>query len=212
MRHTIIPVAVTTAGVLLSLGGAVYATSRDPRPAASYHGAVPAPGDQPETTAASGDMAVDAVRGSIHSLVQAQTSEDAVEAGIAGSPILRDHAVALGSARRVRSSTWMAESSSGRAVCLVAPGELSCPPASEIAARGASIAEFWHADTPVRVTGIALDSVKVVTVVTNDGSAVTIPVAANSFIYESEQAPRAVSWTGPHGAEEQTLADIPGRG
>jgi hypothetical protein len=83
--------------------------------------------------------------------------------------------------------------------------------ASEIAARGASVAEFWHADTPVRVTGIALDSVKAVTVVTNDGSAVTIPVVANSFAYESERAARAVRWTGPHGAEEQPLAEIPGR-
>jgi hypothetical protein len=214
MKRAIIPAAVTAAGLLLSLGGAVHATSGGAgaaRPTASYHGAVPAAGDQPEATARSGDMPVDVVRGSIHSLTQARTSADAVESGIAGSPILRDDAVDLNSARRVRASTWIAASSSGDAVCLVAPGELSCPPASEIAARGVSVAEFWHADTPVRVTGIALDSVKAVTVVTNDGSAVTIPVVANSFAYESERAPQAVRWTGPRGSEEQALTEIPGR-
>jgi hypothetical protein len=139
MQRVIFRTAVVSTGVLLSFGGVVFATSGGAgaaRPSASYHGAAPAAGDQPEATAPSGDMAVDELRGSMESLTRARTSADAVESRIGGSPILRDNVVALDTARRVRAGTWIAASSSGDAVCLVASGELSCPPASEIAARG----------------------------------------------------------------------------
>jgi len=54
------------------------------------------------------------------------------------------------------------------------------------------VATFWHAEGPIRVTGIASARLESVDVVTAQGTSVRVPVIDGSFLYEAQEAAREV--------------------
>lgn len=212
LRPFVGPLAALAA---LSGGTAVYATVQTHSAASEgYAGKSPARGDRPETEP-TGNPRIATFRDALPILARPRRPSDRVSRAVSVGPLLDGAPADLRAARRIRRSdatpAWIAPSSNGEAVCLIAPGELNCPPASEIARRGVAVATFWHAEGPIRVTGIASASVESVEVVTAEGATVEVPVVDGSFLYETWRAAREVRWVGPDGPEEQRLPRIPGR-
>jgi hypothetical protein len=118
---------------------------------------------------------------------------------IAEGPLMTDGAARPENAQRVRGTTqaWIAPSSNGEAVCVIGPGEFGCPGADVLERDGASVGFYKHADTPWRVTGVAVDSISSVTARFGDGTSATTTVANNYFALESPTAPVEVRLEGP---------------
>src|SRR5947207_7563705 len=87
--------ALSAVGIVSATGGTPSAL----RPAGRYHGAAPAGGDQPETTAPSGNMSVASVSKRLKILQRPRTRHDAIDEQIASSPLLEDRAVNVSTSR-----------------------------------------------------------------------------------------------------------------
>jgi hypothetical protein len=189
-----------------SVTGVVVAQQQADEP---YVSSEPAPRDRPETEKTGQSMTVRDVKDHIKPLKRSKQSGDELPAAVANSPLLEDGVVNRDESRKVKGKQrWIVPSANGEAVCIVATSEVACPPASALAERGADVSVFWHADTPVRVTGIATDAVTAINLIMRDGSRTTIPVEDGSFEAELDTVPREVWWNGPEGRESLALGDI----
>lgn len=204
--------AASVAGfLLLGAGGVVVAgvVTDAPRAPDGYSGAAPDPGDRPESKPARDAVAAPRTALGVAILERPRTVADRLPEQILRGPLLSDRPAIAAQARRVTGrKAWIAPSADGVAVCLIAPGELACPPRSAIARQGAAFAFGKHVDTPYRVTAIAADSVTSATVIAHDGSEHRVAVVDNHIEYETRHRPRGVRWEGPAGPQELRLPDV----
>lgn len=213
-RKRVFVVALAVVATLATGAGAVVMAEIGPggQPAPDqYVSPAPHPRDVPETEPAGAAVQANEIVAALAILRRAPSTADAVPANVASMKLFADGAVALGLARKVRGAprpTWIAPSSNGEAICYFSPGALSCPAAEELADKGAAIGAVWHANTPVRVTGVVSDGIRSVVVVSRGGSKHAVDAADNYIEFESEQMPQAVYWNGPRGPETLSFPDI----
>jgi hypothetical protein len=135
-------------------------------------------------------------------------NDDMNAADVSASPGAAD-TVDVKSARKANKERrlFVAPSTDGNAVCVLAPGETNCPLADDLVSEGAAPAVFWHADGLVHVTGVATDSVDSVEVVYSDGTVQRLAASDNVLDAQLRERPSVIRWDGPNGREEIRAPD-----
>lgn len=140
-------------------------------------------------------------------------SSDIVSAQLVHSPLLDGGVADAGLARRVGFSkpAWFVPGSDGRSICVLTPASLNCPLSRDVEDHGFAPSMSWTAHGPVRVTGIASDSVASVDIVQQDGSVDSVAVTNNLLDYSGGHPPQEIRWAGPDGPHTVVLPGIEGR-
>jgi hypothetical protein len=142
-----------------------------------------------------------------------EMQKDTIPAGLRRARLLPDGAVDLTAARQVPAAggerAWIVPSADGASVCAVREGAVACPSAALLEITGLSPGINGRAGEPFHVWGIAGDDVSSIVLVQADGSRTSVSVTDNFFDVEADDWPRALTWTGPAGAESFAFPAYP---
>jgi hypothetical protein len=149
----------------------------------------------------------------VAALRAAHGPDDAVDGRLVRSSLLRGAVADAGLARRVgfTKPAWFLPGTDGRSICVLTPASLNCPLSKDVEDQGLAPSMSWTAQGPVRVSGIASDSVTSVDIVQQDGTVESVAVTNNLLDYSSESAPREIRWNGLDGPHTVVLPHINGR-